>query len=66
MRVVLNGEERDLSGLITVFDLLKHLGLEEKLVLVEQNGEAIARDRLASAPLGDGDTIEIVRMVAGG
>jgi sulfur carrier protein len=66
MILTLNGESREIPSLDTISELLAHLNLIEKLVLVEQNGSAIARDRFASTPINDGDTFEIVRMVAGG
>ncbi len=35
-------------------------------MLVERNGEPVARTDLASTPLVEGDRIELVRAVAGG
>jgi thiamine biosynthesis protein ThiS len=36
------------------------------MVVVERNGEIIARDRLAETSVDEGDTLEIVQMMAGG
>ena len=36
------------------------------MVVVERNGEIVARDRLAETPVQEGDTLEIVQMMAGG
>jgi len=47
-------------------DLLEHLGLGAKWVLVERNGEPVLRRDLATTVLGDGDRLELVRAVAGG
>jgi sulfur carrier protein len=66
MRLTLNGEQRDLPELATLTDLIRHLALPEKFILVEKNGEAISRVALFKTPLIEGDTVEIIRMVAGG
>lgn len=66
MKLTLNGELREISESKTVSDLLGSLGLAEKLVLVEQNDQAVPRENFSATSLKDGDKIEIVRMVAGG
>jgi sulfur carrier protein len=66
MKLTLNGEFREISESKTVSDLLRSLGLAEKLVLVEQNGQAVPRENFSATSVKDGDKIEIVRMVAGG
>jgi sulfur carrier protein len=66
MRLTLNGEFREISESKTVADLLRSLGLGEKLVLVEQNGQPVPREEFPATSVRDGDKIEIVRMVAGG
>jgi sulfur carrier protein len=66
MKLTLNGEARELESCVSIYDLLSALQLQEKLVLVEVNGQAIQRSDFQSAKLADGDSIEIVRMVGGG
>jgi sulfur carrier protein len=66
MKLRLNGDLREIPELRNVSDLLAFLQLAEKLVLVERNGAAIDRDRFAATPIQEGDTLEIIRMVAGG
>jgi sulfur carrier protein len=66
MKLTLNGELREISESKTVSDLLGSLGLAEKLVLVEQNGQAVPHENFSATSVKDGDKIEIVRMVAGG
>ena len=66
MRVVANGDDVELAAGATVADLLAHLGLGGKWVLVERNGEPVRRPELATTALEDGDTLELVRAVAGG
>lgn len=66
MKLTLNGEARELESCVSIYDLLSALQLQEKLVLVEVNGQAVQRGDFQSAKLADGDSIEIVRMVGGG
>jgi sulfur carrier protein len=66
MKLTVNGQMRDVESGATVSDLLASLQLREKLVLVELNSHAVQRADFPATELGDGDAIEIVRMVAGG
>ncbi len=66
MKLTLNGETRDIDSCPTIADLLVSLELKEKMVLVELNCQAVQRLDFHSVKLRDGDTVEIVRMVAGG
>ena len=66
MRLTLNGELREIATSATISDLLGSLQLPGKLVLVECNGHAVHRDDFAVTKLAEGDTVEIVRLSAGG
>lgn len=66
MRVTANGEAVDMPDGARLVDLLERLGLGERWVVVERNGEAVDRAHMASVELADGDRLEIVRAVAGG
>ena len=66
LRVVVNGEERRVPGPATLLDLLAHLGLDPRTVVVERNREIVRRPRLGDTALAEGDTIELVHFVGGG
>ena len=66
MKLSLNGQIRDLENGATLSGLLASLQLAEKLVLVELNGHAVQRADFPAIQLGEGDSLEIVRMVGGG
>ena len=66
MKLTLNGELREIATSATISDLLGSLQLTGKLVLVECNGQAVQRDDFAVTKLAEGDTVEIVRLSAGG
>ncbi len=64
--VQLNGELRDVPADLTVEQLLVHLDLNPRLVVVEHNGEILRRDSYESARISAGDTLELVHFVGGG
>jgi thiamine biosynthesis protein ThiS len=66
MRVVVNGQPRDITEATTVADLLNDLQLAAKPVAVEVNLELVPRQRHAEQSLRDGDRVEIVTLVGGG
>ena len=66
LRIVVNGEERRVPGPATLLDLLGHLGLEPRTVVVELNREIVRRPRLGDTMLAEGDSVELVHFVGGG
>jgi thiamine biosynthesis protein ThiS len=66
LRVVVNGEDRQIAGPASLLDLLGQLGLDARTVVVELNREIVRSPRLAETPVADGDTIELVHFVGGG
>jgi sulfur carrier protein len=66
MRLLLNGEERDIAGISSIADLVSALGLDARKVAVERNLEIAPRSTYADTALADGDRIEIVTFIGGG
>jgi thiamine biosynthesis protein ThiS len=66
MAIVVNGEERRVPGPASLLDLLGHLGLDPRTVVVELNRAIIRRPRLGETALADGDVVELVHFVGGG
>jgi sulfur carrier protein len=66
MTARINGEARAVPDGSTIADLLESFGLPAKTVLVERNGEPVARDTFGRQPIQEKDRIEIINMVAGG
>jgi sulfur carrier protein len=66
MKARINGEARAVPDGSTIADLLESFGLPVKTVLVERNGEPVARDAFGRQPIQEEDRIEIIKMVAGG
>ncbi|UCH29385.1 MAG: sulfur carrier protein ThiS [Myxococcales bacterium] len=66
MRLVVNGEERQVESSMTVKQLLATLGLADTLVAVERNEEVVPRAQHESTELEEGDRVEVVHFVGGG
>jgi len=66
MRLLLNGDERDIAGISSIADLVSALGLDARKVAVERNLEIAPRSTYADTALADGDRIEIVTFIGGG
>jgi sulfur carrier protein len=69
MKLNINGEERDFSGVPTPFTLaalVENLGMKSDRVAVELNRDIVPRDRWAETMLNEGDRLEIVHFVGGG
>jgi thiamine biosynthesis protein ThiS len=66
LRLRVNGDSRRVPGPATLADLLVHLGLDPRMVVVELNREVVRRPRLAEVQLHDGDQVELVHFVGGG
>ena len=66
MRIVVNGDEKELAGGITVKGLLEALGLAAGSVAVERNRVIVKKGSYGSTVVEDGDRLEIVQFVGGG
>ena len=66
MRVIVNGQDKELEKPIAVAELLSVLGLEPRKIAVERNLEIVPKSAYAATQLADGDRIEIVQFVGGG
>jgi thiamine biosynthesis protein ThiS len=66
MRLLLNGEERDVAEVVTIADLVAALGLDARKVAVERNLEIAPRSTYGETALVEGDRIEIVTFIGGG
>ncbi len=65
MQITINGEQRSLEQQ-TVLQLLQSLEIDPRRVAVELNMEILPKTEYETAPLADGDRIEIVHFVGGG
>ena len=66
MRLTVNGEEKRLPHVKNVAELVAHYKLEDKLVVVEIDGDVVDRSEWQSTELQEGMSIELVHFVGGG
>jgi sulfur carrier protein len=66
MKIQVNGEMRELRTSRTVAELVSELELLPAAVLVEHNGTALHRSEWPETSLAEGDSVEFLRVVAGG
>ena len=66
MNVVINGDDHQVDGPITLSGLVERLGMKADRVAIELNLDIVPRDRWIETQLADGDRLEIVHFVGGG
>ena len=64
--ITLNGDPYDLSGPVTISELLAKLDIDARRVAVEHNLVVIKRAAFDGAVVREGDQVEIVNFVGGG
>jgi len=65
MRVTINGKSEEVQA-ATMADLLSAKEIEPRMVTIEQNGQIVPRDLLATTGIREGDQIEILFFMGGG
>ncbi len=66
MKILLNGDERDVEDAQTVIELLESAGFRGRRVAIEINREIVPRSEHAVRRLQPGDRVEIVHAIGGG
>lgn len=66
MKITINGELKEFTGIRTVSDLLNELGHQNQRLAVELNADIVPKSLHATTEIKNGDTLEIVVAVGGG
>ncbi len=66
MNIVVNGQAETCTPGISISAFLAERGYEASAVVVEHNGQILARDTFAQTSLQKDDCLEIVQFVGGG
>jgi thiamine biosynthesis protein ThiS len=66
MRILLNGEEREVAAGLTLSGLVELLGSKPDRVAIELNHAIVPRDRWPATELKERDQLEVVHFVGGG
>jgi thiamine biosynthesis protein ThiS len=66
LSIFVNGHAQQVSGNATLGEVATSFSLDAKRLLVELNGQTLARDEWPDHILQHGDRVEFIRVVAGG
>ena len=66
MQIKVNGEIRDIAEGSSMLDLIRSLGVEERVMASALNMEIVKQDAWGATLLKEGDTIELLDFVGGG
>lgn len=66
LKVIVNGEEMNFAGNLTVSELLDKLNINEETVVVEVDLNIVDKDTYKIKKLSSGSKVEIIRYVGGG
>lgn len=66
MQMIVNGQSQPLPDDRSLLSLLTKLGLQDKRVAVERNGNIIPRSQHADQQIEANDVLEIVQAIGGG
>ncbi len=66
MELTVNGETRQLAPPLSVAQLVAELGMADRRIALELNGEILPRSEFGQTLLAGGDTLEIVQAIGGG
>lgn len=66
MKLIINGESRELAQVADLLSLMDQLGMKADRVAIELNFDLIPRERWSQTPVAEGDRLEIVHFVGGG
>ena len=66
MKIICNGEERQVAEGSTVLSMIVELGLEPDHVVAECDGDIVLRDAYKTTTLHEDSAVELIRFVGGG
>lgn len=66
MKIILNGNERELPAALSLAQLVEQLGMNVNRVAAELNRKIISRELWPQTMLREGDRLELVHFVGGG
>jgi sulfur carrier protein len=66
LKVLVNGENKELTEQTTLEDLIQQLGVRKETVVAEVNRQIVQLDKRSGIQLTDGDQVELIQFVGGG
>jgi sulfur carrier protein len=66
MKLIINGEEKEIASGITIHELLEQLEVKDKVMACAVNMEIVKKENWKSYTPQDGDKLEVLEFVGGG
>jgi sulfur carrier protein len=66
MKILINGESKELRQNLNLIELLKHFSLPNERIAVELNREVVRKRDWETTKISEGDQIEVIHFVGGG
>lgn len=66
MKILVNGENKELIEQTTLEELIQQLGVRKETVVAEVNRRIVQLDKRSGIQLTDGDQVELIQFVGGG
>lgn len=66
MKIFVNGDEKEAPAGVSVSEYVKTLGFDPETVVVEIDGQILARTDFSSKLLSEGCELELIRFIGGG
>ena len=66
MRVIINGQEKEIEDNLSLQDIIQNLNIEDKVMACAVNMDIVKKDKWSSYIPKDNDIIELLNFVGGG
>ena len=66
MKVLINGETKEISNELNLSELLEHFSLPQERIAIELNKEVVRKKDWENIKVNDGDKLEVIHFVCGG
>jgi sulfur carrier protein len=66
MKVLINGETKEITGELNLSELLKRFSMPSERVAVELNREVVRKKDWENTKITEGDRLEVIHFVGGG
>ncbi|HEY0429367.1 MAG TPA: sulfur carrier protein ThiS [Pyrinomonadaceae bacterium] len=66
MKVLINGETKEIKQELNLSELLRHFSLPHERVAIELNREVVRKKDWENIKISEGDKLEVIHFVGGG
>ena len=66
MKVLINGETKELTNELNLSELLQHFSLPQQRIAIELNKKVVRKKDWKNIKVAEGDKLEVIHFVGGG